>query len=70
MEAALQELLPPEDALPISIHKAMRYSVFAGGKRIRPMLCMEAARLFSDRQRRRGACRLRAGIHSHLFADS
>ena len=50
VEAALQELLPPEDALPISIHKAMRYSVFAGGKRIRPILCMEAARMFSEAQ--------------------
>jgi geranylgeranyl diphosphate synthase type II len=50
VEAALQELLPPEDALPISIHKAMRYSVFAGGKRIRPILCMEAARMFSAEQ--------------------
>ena len=50
VEAALQELLPPADALPITIHKAMRYSVFAGGKRIRPILCMEAARMFSQDQ--------------------
>ena len=50
MEAALQELLPPEHALPTSIHRAMRYSVFAGGKRIRPILCMEAARMFSADQ--------------------
>jgi geranylgeranyl diphosphate synthase type II len=50
VEAALQELLPPQDALPITIHKAMRYSVFAGGKRIRPILCMEAARMFSQDQ--------------------
>src|SRR5579863_3929769 len=50
VEAALQELLPPEDALPITIHKAMRYSVFAGGKRVRPILCMEAARMFSQEQ--------------------
>ena len=50
VEAALQELMPPEDALPITIHRAMRYSVFAGGKRIRPILCMEAARMFSGEQ--------------------
>src|ERR1700723_3922904 len=50
VEAALQELMPPEGALPISIHKAMRYSVFAGGKRIRPILSMEAARMFSADQ--------------------
>jgi geranylgeranyl diphosphate synthase type II len=50
VEAALQELLPPEHALPTSIHRAMRYSVFAGGKRIRPILCMEAARMFTADQ--------------------
>jgi geranylgeranyl diphosphate synthase, type II len=50
VEAALQELLPPEHALPTSIHRAIRYSVFAGGKRIRPILCMEAARMFSVEQ--------------------
>jgi geranylgeranyl diphosphate synthase type II len=50
VEAALHELLPPEHALPTSIHRAMRYSVFAGGKRIRPILCMEAARMFTADQ--------------------
>jgi geranylgeranyl diphosphate synthase type II len=48
IEAALRTLLPPEDAPPPSIHRAMRYSVSAGGKRIRPLLCMEAARMFTD----------------------
>ncbi|MFZ3214973.1 MAG: polyprenyl synthetase family protein [Candidatus Acidiferrales bacterium] len=48
VEAALQELLPSADALPLSIHRAMRYSVFAGGKRIRPILCIESARLFAS----------------------
>ncbi|TAM83123.1 MAG: polyprenyl synthetase family protein [Acidobacteria bacterium] len=38
-------MLPPEDAFPHSIHQAMRYSVFAGGKRLRPILCAEAGRL-------------------------
>jgi geranylgeranyl diphosphate synthase, type II len=47
VEAALQKLLPAEQTLPSSIHKAMRYSVFAGGKRIRPILCMETAKIFS-----------------------
>jgi geranylgeranyl diphosphate synthase type II len=46
IEAALERLLPGEDAPPPSIHRAMRYSVFAGGKRIRPILCVEAARMF------------------------
>ena len=43
-DAALERLLPPADAFPKSIHGAMRHSVFAGGKRLRPILCMEAAR--------------------------
>src|SRR5277367_543232 len=47
VEAALEQLLPPEDTVPASIHRAMRYSVFAGGKRIRPVLCVETARIFS-----------------------
>jgi geranylgeranyl diphosphate synthase, type II len=48
IEAALRTLLPSEDAPPPSIHRAMRYSVSAGGKRIRPLLCMEAARMFTN----------------------
>src|ERR1700751_2915300 len=47
VDAALQQLLPVSDASPKSIHEAMRYSVFAGGKRIRPILCLETARIFS-----------------------
>lgn len=43
-EARLNELLPGENVAPVTLHKAMRYSVFAGGKRIRPLLCLEAAR--------------------------
>jgi geranylgeranyl diphosphate synthase type II len=48
VEAALGAHLPPESQAPPVIHQAMRYSVFAGGKRIRPILCLEAARIFSD----------------------
>jgi len=44
-DAALERLLPPETQVPTSIHKAMRHSTFAGGKRLRPVLCMEAARM-------------------------
>src|SRR6266571_150041 len=43
-DAALERLLPAADQRPSSIHQAMRHSVFAGGKRIRPILCMEAGR--------------------------
>ncbi len=42
---ALERLLPPATQPPVSIHQAMRHSVFAGGKRLRPVLCMEAGRM-------------------------
>jgi geranylgeranyl diphosphate synthase, type II len=48
IESALGKYLPSESQRPSSIHQAMRYSVFAGGKRLRPILCYESARLFSD----------------------
>lgn len=48
IEEALESLLPPEHTPPSSIHRAMRYSVFAGGKRLRPILCLEAARMFGE----------------------
>lgn len=44
-DAALERLLAPAAQHPTSIHQAMRHSVFAGGKRLRPVLCMEAARM-------------------------
>src|SRR5271154_1007728 len=44
-DRALERLLPSPDTLPHSIHRAMRHSVFAGGKRLRPILCIEAARM-------------------------
>jgi len=46
VEDALDRLMPAAAAPPPSIHEAMRYSVFAGGKRIRPILCLESARIF------------------------
>jgi geranylgeranyl diphosphate synthase, type II len=46
-DAALDRLIPAETQHPVSIHKAMRHSVFAGGKRLRPVLCMEAARMIA-----------------------
>ena len=45
IDSTLDRLLPRESQIPTSIHKAMRHSVFAGGKRLRPILCMEAARM-------------------------
>jgi geranylgeranyl diphosphate synthase type II len=43
IDAALDRLTPPESAHPETIHRAMRYSLFAGGKRIRPILCLQGA---------------------------
>ncbi|HTQ55230.1 MAG TPA: farnesyl diphosphate synthase [Bryobacteraceae bacterium] len=43
VDAHLDRLVPPESTPPATIHRAMRYSLFAGGKRIRPILCLEAA---------------------------
>src|SRR5437899_2972410 len=48
VDAALERLLPAQTAPPSSVHTAMHYSVFAGGKRIRPILCLETARIFSS----------------------
>ncbi|MGA9642422.1 MAG: polyprenyl synthetase family protein [Terriglobales bacterium] len=46
-DAALERLLPAATEHPTSIHQAMRHSVFAGGKRLRPILCMEAGRMIT-----------------------
>ncbi len=43
VDRALRRYLPRETAKPATIHKAMRYSIFAGGKRLRPILCLAAA---------------------------
>jgi geranylgeranyl diphosphate synthase, type II len=43
VEEALEQYLPGEDNIPADIYKAVRYSVFNGGKRIRPILCLAAA---------------------------
>src|SRR5882724_434310 len=48
VDGALERLIPPVTQRPTSIHQAMRHSVFAGGKRLRPILCMEAARLIAE----------------------
>lgn len=48
VDAALEKFLPSAATQPASIHHAMRYSVFAGGKRLRPIACLESARIFSS----------------------
>ena len=68
VDKALGGFLPKATVKPATIHKAMRYSLFAGGKRLRPILT----------PRRRGslwwsgsagaARRVRRRVHPHLFA--
>jgi geranylgeranyl diphosphate synthase type II len=48
VDAALDRLTPAESVHPATIHRAMRYSLFAGGKRIRPVLCMQGAAAIAD----------------------
>jgi geranylgeranyl diphosphate synthase type II len=48
VDAALGRCVPPESESPATIHKAMRYSLFAGGKRIRPLLAIASAEAVSD----------------------
>src|SRR3954464_4759382 len=43
VDGALNRFLPKPSVAPATIHKAMRYSLFAGGKRLRPILCLAAA---------------------------
>ena len=48
VDRVLDKWVPAESVNPVSIHRAMRYSLFAGGKRIRPILAIAAARAVSD----------------------
>jgi geranylgeranyl diphosphate synthase type II len=43
VDKALDKLVPPAKTFPLSINEAMRYSLFAGGKRVRPILAIAAA---------------------------
>ena len=48
INARLEELLPPENEPPESLHKAMRHSTLSGGKRLRGLFCLASHRLFGD----------------------
>ncbi len=50
VEDALHRTLPPETAWPETIHRAVRYSLFAGGKRIRPLLALAAGEAVGGRR--------------------
>ena len=61
-DRALERLLPPVTQVPASIHGAMRHSVFAGGKRLRPILVYEAARTLAKGELPQGIEDLGAAI--------
>src|SRR6266481_4015034 len=64
-DIALEQLLPPASQHPTSIHQAMRHSVFAGGKRLRPILCMKAGRMIGAASvAKSSASKSRAHSHS------
>jgi len=47
VDTALDRYLPPESIFPAELHRAVRYSIFAGGKRLRPLLTIVTAQIFS-----------------------
>jgi geranylgeranyl diphosphate synthase, type II len=49
VDKALEKLVPPAKSFPPSVHEAMRYSLFAGGKRVRPILAVAAAEALGAR---------------------
>jgi geranylgeranyl diphosphate synthase type II len=49
VDAALNRLLPSATTKPKTIHEAMRYSIFAGGKRLRPVICLASAEVISGK---------------------
>jgi geranylgeranyl diphosphate synthase type II len=51
VDQELEKLLPGPEDYPPSIHQAMRHSTFAGGKRLRPILCWESGQLFSGEEK-------------------
>jgi geranylgeranyl diphosphate synthase, type II len=65
---ALEALLPPAGERPDKLHKAMRYSVFAGGKRLRPVLCISACEACGGtvEQSVRAACALEL-LHTYTL---
>ena len=70
VDQELDSLLPEAAGYPPSIHQAMRHSVFAGGKRLRPILCLESGRLFGGDEAALLRAGLRSGDDSYLFTHS
>ncbi len=60
IDRRLEELVPPATTPPATLHRAMRYSLFAGGKRLRPILCLESSRLVAAQRRTEPAADIEA----------
>jgi len=52
IERYLDKVLPPPDKKPVKLHKAMRYSVFSGGKRLRPIIILICGKIFNIPQKK------------------
>ncbi len=66
-DAALDHLLPKPEGAQSRVHEAMRYSIFAGGKRLRPFLVLASAELFGADPK--GALRVAAAIEAlHTYS--
>jgi len=68
IDGRLKMAMPREDEFPLSLHRSMRYSTFAGGKRIRPLLLLAACEAVGGDVSSGSACCLRFGDDSYLFA--
>lgn len=66
-EAAIRQWTPPEDARPAVLHRAMRYSLCAGGKRIRPALLIAAAETFPSEIDPLPACVALECLHTYTL---
>ena len=70
VEAALASVLPSPPDCPAVVGDAMRYSLMAGGKRLRPILCLASADAVGGYQVAGDACGVRHRADTHLLAHS
>ncbi len=70
VDKALDDMLPKEDNTPAILHRAMRYSVFAGGKRVRPILAIAAADVVNEGPPGVSSAGGSSRVYPHVFPDS
>ena len=69
IDEGILNLLPDEEAHPDVIHKAMHYSLLAGGKRLRPVLVIAASEAVGETESGVAICGSRR-VDSHVYLDS